>query len=106
MSYLRLERGKEKIMGLKGMVLSGIAVVVGAILYWAITAQNSDAVTNHGFRLSTAGAILMIAGAVGFVISAIIFAASRRAPSIPPRTYDRETVDQAGRRTETHEQLN
>jgi hypothetical protein len=92
-------------MGLKGMVLSGIAVVAGAIMFWAITAQNSDVVTNHGFRLSTVGVILMIAGGVGFVISSIIFAASRRAPSIPPRTYDRETVDQAGRRTEMHEEL-
>jgi phosphate/sulfate permease len=92
-------------MGLKGMVLSGIAVVVGAILYWAVTAQNSNVVANHGFRLSTVGVILLIAGGIGFVISAIVFAASRRAPSIPPRTYDRETVDQAGRRTEMHEEL-
>jgi phosphate/sulfate permease len=91
-------------MGLKGMVLSGIAIVVGAIMYWAITAQNSDVAVNHGFRLSTVGVILMIAGGVGFIISAIIFAASRRAPSTPPRTYDRETVDQAGRRTEVHEE--
>ena len=59
-------------MGLPGMVLSAIAAVAGAIMYWAITYQGT------GFRLSTVGVILMIAGAVGFVISAIIFASSRR----------------------------
>jgi hypothetical protein len=92
------------IMGLKGMVLSGIAVVVGAIMYFAVTAQNSSVVQNHGFRLSTVGVILMIAGGVGFLISVGVFAASRRAPSTPPRTYDRETVDEAGRSTVLHEE--
>jgi phosphate/sulfate permease len=92
------------IMGLKGMVLSGVAVVVGAIMYFAVTAQNSNVVQNQGFRLSTVGVILMIAGGVGFLISVAIFASSRRAPSTPPRTFDRETVDESGRTTLTHEE--
>ncbi len=91
-------------MGLKGMVLSAVAVVVGAILYFAVTAQNSDVVQNHGFRLSTVGVILMVAGGVGFLISVAVFAASRRSPSAPPRTFDRETVDESGRTTLTHEE--
>src|ERR1700688_5158889 len=70
-------------MGLSGMVFSTIAIAVGAILYWAVTAQG------HGFRLSTVGVILMIVGAVGLVASTIVFTASRR-PNGARRTYDRE----------------
>ena len=98
------KRERRMIMGLKGMVLSGIAVVVGAIMYFAVTAQNSNVVQNHGFRLSTAGVILMVAGGAGFLISVAVFATSRRSPSAPPRTFDRETVDQAGRTTLIHEE--
>ena len=46
-------------MGLPGMVLSAIAAAAGAIMYWAVTYQST------GFRLSTVGVILMIAGAFG-----------------------------------------
>jgi hypothetical protein len=46
---------------------------------------------------------LMIAGAVGFVISAIVFAASRRSPSAPSHTLDREVIDGSGHRSEVHE---
>ena len=59
-------------MGLPGMVLSAIGAAAGAIMYWAVTYQGT------GFRLSTVGLILMIAGAFGFVVSSIIFAMSRR----------------------------
>jgi len=90
-------------MGLPGMVLSAISTVTGAIMYWAITAPSSAAVQQHGFRLSTVGVILMIAGAIGFVISLIVFASSRRSPSTPARSMDREVVDSSGHRTEVHE---
>jgi len=93
-------------MGLPGMVLSAISTVVGAIMYWAITAQSSSAVQQHGFRLSTVGVILMIAGAVGFVVSLIVFVTSRRSPAAPIRTVDREVVDSTGRRTSMHERQN
>ncbi len=89
-------------MGLSGMVISGMAAVVGAIMYWAITAQN--AAHNSGFRLSTVGVILMIAGAVGFVTSALVFITSRRSPSTPPSTVHRTTTDEVGDTTEVHEQ--
>ena len=36
-------------MGLPGMVLSGIVAVAGAIMYFALTAQNTA--QNSGFRL-------------------------------------------------------
>jgi uncharacterized membrane protein YciS (DUF1049 family) len=90
-------------MGLSGMVLSAISAVAGAIMYWATTAQTSTVAQQHGFRLSTLGVILMIAGAVGFVISLIVFTVSRHSPAAPSRSLDREVVDSAGNRTEVHE---
>jgi hypothetical protein len=90
-------------MGLSGMVLSAISAVTGAIMYWATTAQTSVVAQQHGFRLSTLGVILMIAGAVGFVISLAVFASSRRSPSAPTRSMDREVVDSSGNRTVVHE---
>lgn len=91
-------------MGLPGMVLSAISVVTGAIMYFATTAQSSSVAQSHGFRLSTLGVILMIAGGVGFLVSSIVFASSRRAPALPARTIDREVIDNAGRRAELHEE--
>jgi uncharacterized membrane protein YciS (DUF1049 family) len=85
-------------MGLPGMVLSAIAAVAGAIMYWAITYQGT------GFRLSTVGVILMIAGAVGFVISAIIFASSRHQVSSSPHSMDRQVTDSAGHSSSLHEE--
>ncbi len=93
-------------MGLAGMVLSGISAAVGAIMYWAVTAQTSSVVQNHGFRLSTLGVILMIAGVIGFAISTAVFVASRRSPSAPSRRMTRETVDDAGHTTRVHEEQN
>ena len=93
-------------MGLPGMVLSAISAVTGAIMYWATTAQSSAVVQQHGFRLSTLGVILMIAGAVGFVISLIVFITARQSPSAPARSLDREVIDSSGNRTEVHERQN
>jgi hypothetical protein len=93
-------------MGLKGMVLSAIAVVAGAIMYWAVTAQNSGVVQNHGFRLSTVGVILMIAGGVGFVVSLVVFSMANHNAPPPSQTLDRSTTDSSGRTTELHEQKN
>ena len=73
-------------MGLPGMVLSAIAAAVGAIMYWAVTYQGT------GFRMSTVGLILMIAGAFGFVVSAIIFVVSRNPERAPRHTLDRRVV--------------
>jgi phosphate/sulfate permease len=94
------------IMGLFGMVISAMSTVAGAIMYWGVTAQSSAVVQNNGIRLSTIGVILMVAGVVGFVISAIVFASSRRGISTPTQTLDRETVDSTGNKTVLHEQRN
>ena len=77
-------------MGLPGMVLSAIATAVGAIMYWAVTYQGT------GFRLSTVGVILMIVGAFGFVVSAIVFAVSRGPVRSTTHSMDRQVVDAHG----------
>ncbi|HVA99692.1 MAG TPA: hypothetical protein VNE42_00285 [Acidimicrobiales bacterium] len=85
-------------MGLPGMVLSAFAAVAGAIMYWAITYQGT------GFRLSTVGLILMIAGAAGFFVSAIIFATSRHQVSTGSHSMDRQVTDSQGRSSSVHEE--
>ena len=80
-----------------GFATSMLVFAVGAILYWGITTTQT-----HGFRLSTIGVILMIVGAVGLVITlalAVMSGARRRS------TFDREAVDNAGRRSNVHEEL-
>lgn len=82
------------------MVLSAIAVAVGAVMYWAVTYQGT------GFRLSTVGIILMIVGACGFVASSIIFAVSRGSVRSAPHSLDRQVVDSQGNSSSVHEQSN
>ena len=89
-------------MGLPGMVMSAIAAVAGAIMYWALTAQN--VVHNSGFRIATVGVILMVAGGVGFVASSLVFIMSRRTLTAPTSTVERTTKNEAGDTTELHEQ--
>ena len=98
-SHLTVRQGSQKgcEVGLPGMVLSAIAAAVGAIMYWAVTYQST------GFRLSTVGIILMIAGAFGFVVSAIIFAASRGPMRSDRHSMDRQVVDAQGNTSSVHE---
>src|SRR6202140_2864615 len=86
-------------MGLAGMVFSMIAIAAGAVMYWAVTSQG------HGFRLSTVGVILMVVGAVGLVISSVIFATSRRPAGSRNRTYDKQVTDPQGRTAAVHEEV-
>ena len=86
-------------MGLTGMGFSTVAIAAGAIMYWAVTFQG------HGFRFSTVGVIFMVVGAIGLVISTIVFAMSRRPAGGSHRTYDREATDAQGRSTEIHEEM-
>jgi glucose uptake protein GlcU len=86
-------------MGLTGMGFSIVAMAVGAVMYWAVTAQG------HGFRLSTVGIILMIVGAIGLVISTIVFGSSRRSTGSRHHTYDRQVTDAQGRSAAVHEEV-
>jgi len=81
------------------MVFSMISIAAGAVMYWAVTSQG------HGFRLSTVGVILMVVGAVGLVISTVIFATSRRPAGSPNHTFDRQVIDTQGRTAEVHEEV-
>ncbi|HET8989742.1 MAG TPA: hypothetical protein VFN59_01395 [Acidimicrobiales bacterium] len=85
-------------MGLPGMVLSAIAMAAGAVMYWAITYQG------HGFRFGTVGVILMVVGAFGFVVSAIVFTVSRGPGRSSRHSVDREVVDAQGRTSSIHEE--
>jgi hypothetical protein len=54
-------------VGAGGLVASIIALAVGAILDFAVTASPEQ----HGFNVNKVGVILMIVGAVGAVLSLI-----------------------------------
>jgi uncharacterized membrane protein YvlD (DUF360 family) len=79
------------------MVLSAIAGAAGAVMYWAVTYQGT------GFRLSTVGLILMIVGAFGFVVSAIVFAVSRNPVGGSRHEMNRQVVDATGNTSSVHE---
>jgi hypothetical protein len=85
-------------MGLPGMVLSAIAAAAGAIMYWAVTYQGT------GFRLSTVGVILMIAGVAGFIVSSIVFGISRQSVGGTHHSMDRQVVDPQGQTSSLHEE--
>jgi hypothetical protein len=85
-------------MGLSGMALSAVAAVAGAIMYWAITYQGT------GFRFSTVGVILMIAGVAGFIVSSIVFASSRRSVGSGRHSLDRQVIDAHGDSSSVHEE--
>jgi len=87
-------------MGKAGMFFSTVAIAAGAVMYWAITTTQG-----HGFRLSTVGVILMIVGAIGLVVSTIVFAMSRNSAGSRHHTYDREATDSLGRSTAVHEEV-
>ena len=78
-------------MGLPGMVVSATSAAAGAILYWAVAFQVT------GYRISTVGLILMIAGAFGFIFSATVFASSRLHEKTGPHSWDRPITDSRGR---------
>jgi len=80
-----------------GIVFSILAIAAGAIMYWAITAPT------HGFKLTTVGIVLMIAGAAGLLISGVLYGTSRNGSR--RATYDRQTVDEQGRETAVHQEV-
>jgi hypothetical protein len=75
--------------GLTGMGMSAVALIAGAIMRFAITVQGS------GFNISTIGVILMIAGAVGLVMSSVLFRMTRPQGS-GTHTMHSETSDSQG----------
>ncbi len=76
--------------GLTGMGLSAVALIAGAIMRFAISVQTT------GFNINKIGVILMIAGGIGFVVSAILFASTRGAVVGGTHTVHSETRDSNG----------
>jgi len=85
--------------GLTGMGFSAVALIAGAIMYFAVTTKGT------GFSVSKVGVILIIAGAIGVVLSSIIFASTRRPGSRRHQSYDREATDAQGNQTVVHEEV-
>jgi hypothetical protein len=80
------------------MVFSIIAMTAGAVMCWAVTSQT------HGIRLATVGVILMVVGAIGLIVSIVVFDMSRRSALGPNRTYYREATDPRSRMSSMHEE--
>ncbi|HEU5034622.1 MAG TPA: DUF6458 family protein [Mycobacteriales bacterium] len=65
-----------------GIGVSIFLIAVGAILTFAV-----DTAVN-GFSIQTIGIILMAVGALGLIITLLVFAPRRRAGVVTERTYD------------------
>ena len=69
-----------------GIGLSVFLIAVGAILTWAVHA------TVSGIGIHTVGIILMIAGALGLIVTMTIFAPRRRGAVVTDRTVTTDPV--------------
>jgi hypothetical protein len=70
-----------------GIGTSLFLVAVGAILYFAVTADVS------GLEISTIGLILMIVGVIGLVISLFFLGSLRRGPTERTVVRDRDPYE-------------
>jgi membrane-bound ClpP family serine protease len=52
-----------------------VLIAIGAILRFAIDTNHQD---THGFNVGTAGVILMVVGAIGLIITAVLMSTRRR----------------------------
>lgn len=86
-------------MGRTGLFFSTLAIAVGAVMHWAVST------TGRGFNVSTVGIILMIVGAIGLVVSGVVFATSRRPVGSGKHTFDRQATDAQGQSSEVHEEV-
>ena len=69
-----------------GIGVAVFLIAVGAILTFAVH------VTTTGFNIHTVGVILMIAGALGLIVTMTIFAPRRRASTVQERTVTRDPL--------------
>lgn len=72
------------------MGLSAVAIIAGAIMRFAVSVQTT------GLNINKIGVILMIAGVVGFLISSVLFASTRKAGGAGTHTLHTETRDSEG----------
>lgn len=85
-------------VGMTGMGLSAVALIAGAIMRYAISAHGK------GFNVTKIGLILMIAGAIGFVISGILFASTKNSRTTGTRSMHSETYDSSGNSVVTNKE--
>jgi hypothetical protein len=52
------------------MWFSSVATVLGALMYWVLTYQDT------GINLTIVGVVFMILGAVGFIVSSVVYGLS------------------------------
>jgi phosphate/sulfate permease len=76
--------------GMTGMGLSAAALIVGAIIRFAVSAQGKD------FNITKIGLILMFAGAIGFVVSSVLLMITRNGQAATTHTMHSETSDSKG----------
>jgi len=69
-----------------GIGVAVLLMAVGAILTFATH------VTTSGFNIHTVGVILMIAGALGLIVTLTVFAPRRRATTVQERTIGRDPL--------------
>jgi mannitol-specific phosphotransferase system IIBC component len=76
--------------GMTGMGLSAAALIVSAIMRFAVSAQGK------GFNITKIGLILMFAGAIGFVVSSVLLMITRNGQAATTHTMHSETSDSKG----------
>ena len=81
-----------------GVGISVLVFAVGAILDWAVTVSPYQ----HGFNINRVGLILMIVGAVGFVVSLLFWGASGGFGPRRHRTVIQDTRGNVTRREDTY----
>lgn len=60
-----------------GIGVSVLLIAVGAVITFALDVQS-----NGGFNLDTIGIILMVAGALGLLVSMIVFGGGRHSETV------------------------
>lgn len=70
-----------------GIGVSVFLIAVGAIMAFAVEVQNSN-----GFDINTIGVILMVAGAIGLVFTALIWGPRTRQTVVEDEPVERRTV--------------
>ena len=62
-------------MGLRAMWFSSVGTMLGALMYWVLTYQET------GVDLAVVGVVFMIGGAVSLFVSSLVFLRSLRRPA-------------------------
>lgn len=70
-----------------GIGASILIIAAGAIMTFAVEAESAE-----GFNINTAGVILMIVGAIGLLVTLVMFGSNERTARTERRTVYRDEV--------------